>query len=105
MSLRVSLVAAALVASSLVGVSSRPAAANDTAAGAAIGGITGAIIGGAVTGRAGGALVGGAIGAGTGALIGSQSGKNRSGYYWRGGRCYYQQPNGRTYQVAPGYCR
>lgn len=48
--------------------------ANNTAAGAVIGGILGAGIGAAVSHNAGrGALVGGAIGAGTGAVAGSAS--------------------------------
>jgi hypothetical protein len=62
--------------------------ANNTAAGALIGGILGAGIGAAVSHNAGrGALVGGAIGAGTGAVAGaaSPSGDCPPGYVIAGG--------------------
>lgn len=96
--------ASLLVAAGLSGTTT-PSAANDTAAGAIIGGITGAAIGGAVTGRAGGAAAGAAIGAATGAVIGNQSDRaKRSYYYWNGGRCYYRYPSGKVVRVDRGNC-
>lgn len=83
---------------------SEPAAArNDTARGAAIGGVTGAVIGGAVTGRAGGAVAGGLIGAGTGAAVGAS--RSRNTYVWRNGRCYRRQSNGNRVRVDHRHCR
>lgn len=83
-----------------------PAAArNSTARGAVIGGATGAVVGGAVTGTGRGALVGGAIGAGTGAAIGASRSRARSYHFWRNGRCYFRQSNGRVVRSHPSHCR
>jgi uncharacterized protein YcfJ len=98
---------AALLMAGAVATSNTAASANDTAAGALIGGATGAIIGGAVTGRAGGAVAGAVIGGVTGAAIGNQSDRRRarnSYYYWSGGRCMYHYPNGRVVRVDRGNC-
>ncbi|RTL97888.1 glycine zipper 2TM domain-containing protein [Ancylobacter aquaticus] len=84
------------------------ARANDTAAGAIIGGTAGAIIGGATTGKAGGAVAGAVIGGTAGAIIGNQSdkkkNKNKSYYYWSGGKCLYRYPNGQVIKVSKNYC-
>ena len=84
-----------------------PAAAQEnTLGGAIIGGLLGAGIGGAI-GRGGGAVAGGVIGATTGALIGSQHDRWRyagGGYFWSGGRCFYQYPSGGAVRVARGNC-
>ncbi|QIB32491.1 hypothetical protein [Ancylobacter pratisalsi] len=81
-----------------------PASArNDTARGAAIGGVTGAVIGGVVTGTTGGAVAGGLIGAGTGAAVGAS--RSRNNYYWRNGRCYSRYSNGNRVRVDNRHCR
>lgn len=98
--------AAVVAAGAMLGSSLLPARANDTAAGAIIGGTAGAIIGGAASGSAGGAVAGAVIGGTAGALIGNQSDKNKkkSYYYWSGGKCFYRYPNGRVVKVSKNYC-
>ncbi|CAA0089082.1 Uncharacterised protein [Starkeya nomas] len=98
---------AALLAAGLALCFAAPASArNDTARGALIGGATGAVIGGAVTGSGGGAAAGALIGAGTGAAVGAnRSRRARSSYFWRNGRCYVQQRNGRIVRVDRRHCR
>ncbi|GLK72828.1 hypothetical protein KHC23_19165 [Ancylobacter dichloromethanicus] len=90
----------------LLALAAVPARANDTAAGAIIGGAAGAIIGGAASGTAGGAVAGAVVGGTAGAIIGNQSDKKkkRSYYYWSGGRCLYRYPNGQVVKVSKSYC-
>jgi hypothetical protein len=98
--------AVAALAGGLLAVAPGMARANDTAAGALIGGAAGAIIGGAATGKAGGAVAGAVIGGATGAIIGNQSDKNKkkSYYYWSNGKCLYHYPNGQVVKVSKNYC-
>ena len=98
--------AAAALAGGLLVLAPGAARANDTAAGALIGGAAGAIIGGAATGKAGGAVAGAVIGGATGAIIGNQSDKNKkkSYYYWSSGKCLYRYPNGQVVKVSKNYC-
>ena len=82
--------------------------ANNTAAGALIGGILGAGIGAAVSHNAGrGALVGGAIGAGTGAVAGAASsqGSCPPGYVVAAGAPAFAYGGGAYITYAPGWYR
>lgn len=82
--------------------------ANNTAAGALIGGILGAGIGAAVSRNAGrGALVGGAIGAGTGAAAGAASSQGACppGYVVAGGAPAFAYGGGAYVTYAPGWYR
>ncbi|QFR32007.1 glycine zipper domain-containing protein [Ancylobacter sp. TS-1] len=103
---RLSLVAL-VAAGAVLGSPVVPARANDTAAGAIIGGAAGALIGGAVSGSAGGAVAGAVVGGTAGAIIGNQSDKNKkkgSYYFWSGGKCFYHYPNGQVVKVSKSYC-
>ncbi|WP_371345701.1 glycine zipper domain-containing protein [Ancylobacter sp. IITR112] len=94
------------LAGGLLAAAPGAARANDTTAGAIIGGAAGAIIGGAASGNAGGAVAGAVIGGATGAIIGNQSDKNKkkSYYYWSSGKCLYRYPNGQVVKVSKNYC-
>ncbi|MCK0208783.1 glycine zipper domain-containing protein [Starkeya koreensis] len=96
-----------IAAGAALGTPVAPARANDTAAGALIGGATGALIGGAVSGTAGGAVAGAVVGGTAGAIIGNQSDKKKkkgSYYFWSGGKCFYRYPNGQVVKVSKSYC-
>jgi hypothetical protein len=87
--------------------------ANNTAAGAIIGGVLGALVGSGLAGRydrAGGALAGGAVGAIAGGAIGSSASNNPNcppGYVLRrGARPFYPGPiygGGVVYVAPPDY--
>ncbi|MFK8251669.1 glycine zipper domain-containing protein [Ancylobacter terrae] len=97
-------IAAAFVAA---GLALAPAAfaQNRTTTGAVVGGATGAVVGGAVTGSAGGAVAGAVVGGVTGAAIGNSRSRARSGHFWRNGRCYYRDRNGRVVRSPNSHCR
>lgn len=98
--------AAALLAGGFALAMPAAQAQNRATTGAIVGGATGAIVGGAVTGSAGGAVAGGVVGGVTGAAIGnSRDRRARSGHFWRNGRCYYRDRNGRILRSAPSHCR
>jgi hypothetical protein len=86
--------------------------ANNTAAGAVIGGVLGALVGSGVSGRydrAGGAIAGGAVGAIAGGAIGNSAANNPScppGYIVRAGApVFYPGPiyGGAVYAAPPFY--
>lgn len=69
--MRIRIVTAGAIASTLLLSGCYTPQQQNTANGAVLGGATGALIGGLASGRAGGALAGGALGAATGAILGS----------------------------------